>query len=99
MDKAARLFCQAGRHHRELSLELRPFAIRQHDVLRLETKLAKVVELPFEELKIEAARECDAVGTRIPLGERLNPTQLVDRPPIKTGPRLIIRGRNARLEC
>src|SRR5207248_382341 len=80
------------------ALELLALARRRRVALRLEAVLAKMIELPLEEVVVEAAREGDALGIRMRGGKSLQRDQLIDRLSIVAAADVVAGVEHARLE-
>src|SRR5262249_28645529 len=79
MDEAARVGGELLGDRAEDALELFALGGRGREVLRLHAVLAKMIELPLEEVVVETTREGDALGIGMRGGEALEGDELIDR--------------------
>ena len=98
MDEAARLGGELLGDATEDLLDRVALARRELFALRLETVFAKMIELPLEEVIVEAAREGDALRIGMGGGEALERDELIDRGAIVARAHVVAGIGDARLE-
>src|SRR4051812_27294488 len=98
MDEATRFGGELLGDALEDALELLVLGRRRGQALRFEAVLAEMIQLPFEEVVVEAAREGDALGIRMRGRVLLQRDELVDRLPVVAAADVVAGIGDARLE-